>query len=41
MIRNILGDDYEATQDFADGTTAVFDSYKLGRGFEMSLKREF
>lgn len=40
-VRNILGDDYEATQDFADGTTAVFDSYKLGRGFEMSLKREF
>jgi outer membrane receptor protein involved in Fe transport len=40
-VRNILGDDYEATQDFADGATALFDSYSLGRRFSMSLKREF
>ncbi len=40
-IRNILGSDYEATQDFADGTTAIFDRYKLGRTFSISLKREF
>lgn len=40
-VRNILGDGYEATQDFADGTQALFDSYSLGRRFSVSLKREF
>ncbi|MEZ5983975.1 MAG: hypothetical protein R3C54_16880, partial [Parvularculaceae bacterium] len=40
-VRNILGDDYEATQTFADGTTAIFDSYRMGRDISVSLKRDF
>lgn len=40
-IENILGEDYEATQTFADGTVLDFDAYSLGREFSASLKREF
>lgn len=39
-VRNILGDDYEATQTFDDGV-ATFDSYNLGRTFSASIKRNF
>lgn len=40
-VRNILGDDYEATQTFPDDTVAEFDVYRLGRKISASLKREF
>ncbi len=40
-VRNILGDDYEATQGFADGTQADYDLYDLGRELSVSLKRVF
>lgn len=40
-VKNILGDDYEAVQTFADGTVAQFDTYSLGREISASLKREF
>jgi len=36
-IRNILGDDYEAVQEFADGD-AQFDTYDLGRSVSIGLK---
>ena len=40
-VRNILGEDYEATQSFDDGTTAEFDVYDLGRTISASIKRRF
>ena len=40
-VRNILGDDYEATQTFADGTSADFDVYELGREISVNLKAKF
>ncbi|MGE0409788.1 MAG: TonB-dependent receptor [Amphiplicatus sp.] len=40
-IKNILGEDYEATQSFRDGTVLNYDSYGLGREYSMSLKRSF
>lgn len=39
-VRNILGDDYEATQEFSDDTVALFDTYSLGREISFSLKKE-
>ncbi|MEO1309446.1 MAG: TonB-dependent receptor, partial [Pseudomonadota bacterium] len=40
-VRNLLADDYEAIQEFDDGTTANFDVYDLGRRFNVSLSRKF
>jgi len=40
-VRNILGDDYKATQTFGDGTVAEYDAYKLGRKLSANIKREF
>ncbi len=40
-VRNILGDDYEATQAFPDATVALFDTYDLGRELSASIKRSF
>lgn len=40
-VRNILGDDYKATQTFGDGTVADYDTYKLGRKLSANIKREF
>ncbi len=40
-IENILGEDYEATQNFDDGTFTNFDTYGLGRKFTVNLKRAF
>lgn len=40
-VRNILGEDYEATQTFADGTSADFDVYDLGREISVNLKAKF
>lgn len=40
-VRNILGDDYSATQSFADGTVALFDTYGLGREITAGIKRKF
>lgn len=40
-VRNILGDDYAATQTFPDDTVALYDTYQLGRKISASLKREF
>ncbi len=40
-VRNILGDDYKATQTFPDGSVTQYDVYPLGRRLSASLKREF
>lgn len=40
-VRNILGDDYEATQDFPDGTVAPFDVFALGRELSASISKRF
>ena len=40
-VRNILGEDYEATQTFADGTSADFDVYSLGREISVGLTKRF
>lgn len=40
-VRNILGDDYKATQTFPDGSVTQYDTYSLGRKLSASLKREF
>ncbi len=40
-VRNILGDDYKATQTFPDGSTSQYDTYSLGRELSASLKRKF
>lgn len=40
-VRNILGDDYKATQTFPDGSVTQYDVYDLGRKISASLKREF
>jgi len=40
-VRNILGDNYEATQDFADGSVAQFDVYSLGRELSASISKKF
>lgn len=40
-VRNILGDDYEATQTFPDGSVSQYDVYPLGRKLSASLKKEF
>lgn len=40
-VRNILGDDYEATQTFPDGSVTQYDVYPLGRKISASLKKEF
>ncbi|MEM8936314.1 MAG: TonB-dependent receptor, partial [Pseudomonadota bacterium] len=40
-VRNILGEDYEATQSFSDGSEATFDSYNIGRTFTFNIKRSF
>ncbi|MGE0183960.1 MAG: TonB-dependent receptor [Parvularculaceae bacterium] len=40
-VRNILGDDYDATQTFNDGTVALFDTYSLGREISASVKKVF
>lgn len=39
--RNLLGEDYDATQVFPDGTVALFDTYQLGRELSVSLSRTF
>ncbi len=39
--RNLLGDDYKATQTFPDGTVSQYDVYPLGRKLSASLKKEF
>ncbi len=41
QVRNILGEDYEATQTFPDGSVALFDTYQLGRTLSASIKRRF
>lgn len=40
-VRNILGEDYEATQGFTDGSVADFDAYNLGRTLTFNVKRSF
>ncbi|MEM9669506.1 MAG: TonB-dependent receptor [Pseudomonadota bacterium] len=40
-VRNIIGDDYEATQDFNDGTVGLFDVYDLGREFTGTITVKF
>lgn len=40
-VRNILGDDYKATQTFSDGSVTQYDVYPLGRKISASLKKEF
>lgn len=40
-VRNILGDDYKATQTFSDGSVSQYDVYPVGRKLTASLKREF
>ncbi len=40
-VRNILGEDYEATQTFPDGSVTQYDVYGLGRELSASLKRKF
>ncbi|MEZ5897494.1 MAG: TonB-dependent receptor [Parvularculaceae bacterium] len=40
-VKNILGDDYEALQSFADGTEAKFDTYRLGREISFNISKEF
>lgn len=40
-VRNILGDDYEATQTFPDGSVALFDVYDLGRELSFGVKKRF
>lgn len=38
---NILGDDYDATQTFPNGSVTRFDTYGLGRKLSVNLKRKF
>lgn len=40
-VRNILGDRYEATQSFADGTVSQFDVYDLGRELSANITKRF
>ncbi|MEO1419973.1 MAG: TonB-dependent receptor [Pseudomonadota bacterium] len=40
-VRNILGDDYEATQDFADGTVGQFDVFDVGTEFTGKITVKF
>lgn len=40
-VRNILGEDYDATQTFPDGSVAQFDTYGLGREISFNIKKEF
>lgn len=40
-VRNILGEDYSATQTFPDGTRTAFDTYQLGRKLSVSIGKKF
>ncbi|MEO0882959.1 MAG: TonB-dependent receptor [Pseudomonadota bacterium] len=40
-VRNLIGDDYEATQDFSDGTVGLFDVFDLGREFTGKITVKF
>lgn len=40
-VRNILGDDYEATQSFNDGTVGQFDVFELGTEFTGKISLKF
>ena len=40
-IGNILGDDYDAKQVSSTGDEIVFDTYDIGRTFELGLTRRF
>ena len=40
-VRNLIGDDYEATQSFSDGTVGDFDVYELGREFTGKVTFKF
>lgn len=39
QVRNILGEDYDATQLFNDGTVSEFDTYRFGRTLSLSVKK--
>ncbi|MEL7452096.1 MAG: TonB-dependent receptor, partial [Pseudomonadota bacterium] len=39
--RNLIGDDYEATQSFNDGTTGLFDTFEIGREFSAKATVKF
>lgn len=40
-VQNMLGDDYEAVQQFNDGTRALYDTYQLGRVISTSISKRF
>jgi TonB-dependent receptor len=40
-VQNLLADDYEAFQEFEDGTSALFDSFQLGRVLSTSISKRF
>jgi len=40
-VQNMLGDDYEAVQQFDDGTRTLYDTYQLGRVITTSISKRF